>query len=68
MKIICTKKQKSRLQKEFNVMADTPKVWGHCPLAFVYCSKIPLGDIESDKCRICLQEHIEWEIIEEESE
>jgi hypothetical protein len=67
MKIICTRKQKNRLQEEFNRMADIPKVWGHCPLGFIYCQDIPLGDIETEKCRKCVQENIEWEVTVEDS-
>lgn len=68
MKIICTFKEKQNLLKEFNQWADIPKVHGYCPFAFIYCSKIPLGDIEKDMCRECIKSHIEWEIIDVEPE
>ena len=66
MKIICTIKEKQNLHKIFNQWADIPKVHGYCPFAFIYCSKIPLCDIEKDKCRECIKDHIEWEIIDKE--
>ena len=66
MKIICTIKEKQNLHKVFNQWADIPKVHGYCPFAFIYCSKIPLCDIEKDKCRKCIKDHIVWEIIDDE--
>ena len=65
MKIICTDKEKKCLSSVFNQWADIPKVYGYCPFAFIYCSKIPLGDIEyGNKCRECIKDHITWEIID----
>ena len=66
MKIICTIKEKQNLHKVFNRWADTPKTVGNCPFAFIYCSKIPLGDIEKAMCRECIKSHIAWEIIDAE--
>lgn len=66
MKIICTTPEKKYLHKVFNQWADIPKVHGYCPFAFIYCSKIPLCDIEKDKCRECIKDHIVWEVIDNE--
>ena len=65
MKIICTIKEKQNLQAVFNQWADIPKIHGYCPFAFIYCSKIPLGDIEKDMCRKCILNNIEWEITDD---
>lgn len=64
MKIRCTKSEYEGLHSHLLDLAERPKVWGVCPLGFVYCLKIPVKDIDEDMCRQCYRDNIEWEILE----